>query len=597
MKSKLFWLLLSCLMVLSLLLVSCGTKTTPTTTPTQTTAPTTSLTTTPTTKPTTTPTNTTGNWWDKFGEPQYGGILTIRRSADLGVSIDPYMVSPSELVAYQYMEQLAMGDWKLDRKIWPFNQKYIPTEYLQGLLAESWEQPDLQTVIFHIRKGVRWQNKPPANGREFTAYDIEYHFHRLLGLGSGYTKRSPYAGEQFNIIASITATDKYTVVFKAKQVSNSLLFVITDSDCGKNIENREAVEKWGNLTDWRNAIGTGPFILDDYVSGSSATLGKNPDYWGYDDRDPKNRLPYIDTLKFLIIPDSSTALAALRTGKIDLMDNNTLNQAQSLAKTNPLIMQEAIPQAADSIDLRCDKAPFTDIKVRKALQMATDLKTIAKTHYGGIVEGTPYGLVGPALPGYFTPFDKWPQYVKEGYTYNPEGAKKLLAEAGYPNGFKTNVVAASNADLDLLQIFKAYFANIGVDMEIRVMDPTSLSAFTRAGKQDQMYFSKVANPYPPERCLSYGYTGHVSNYTYNNDPVFDAFVNKYYESLDLAEQKRLVIEADNYAIAKQWRVVCVPRTTYNFYQPWLKGYSAEFSFSYILARFWVDQDLKKTMGY
>ena len=73
----------------------------------------------------------------------------------------------------------------------------------------------------------------------------------------------------------------------------------TNATC---IEAREAVEKWGDLRDWHHAIGTGPFILNDFISGDSATLIKNPDYWGHDERYPQNQLPYVDKLKFRIIP-------------------------------------------------------------------------------------------------------------------------------------------------------------------------------------------------------------------------------------------------------------------------------------------------------
>ena len=143
-----------------------------------------------------------------------------------------------------------------------------------------------------------------------------------------------------------------------------------------DIECPEAVKQWGNLNDWHHAIGTGPFILTDFVSGSSATLVKNPNYWGYDERYPQNQLPYVDTLKFLIIPDNATALAAMRTGKIDVMDGMSLQDAQSMKKTNPEILQIPIPGTdATSIDPRNDKAPFNDIRVREAMQMAIDLPT------------------------------------------------------------------------------------------------------------------------------------------------------------------------------------------------------------------------------
>ena len=161
------------------------------------------------------------------------------------------------------------------------------------------------------------------------------------------------------------------------------------------IECPDAVKQWGNLNDWHHAIGTGPFILTDFVSGSSATLVKNPNYWGYDERYPQNQLPYVDKLKFLIIPDTATALAAMRTGKIDVMDAIQYQQAQPMQKTNPEIVQIPIPAPTGiTVDLRNDVRPFNDIRVREALQMAIDLPTIAKTFYGGTADPIP-------LPGNF----------------------------------------------------------------------------------------------------------------------------------------------------------------------------------------------------
>ena len=80
---------------------------------------------------------------------------------------------------------------------------------------------------------------------------------------------------------------------------------------GQVFEAREAVEKWGDVNDWHHAVGTGPFILNNFIPGKSATLVRNPDYWGHDERYPQNQLPYIDNLKFLIIPDENEALEAL----------------------------------------------------------------------------------------------------------------------------------------------------------------------------------------------------------------------------------------------------------------------------------------------
>ncbi len=604
MTRKIIWLFLSFLMVLSLVLVSCGTKTTSTTIPTTTETTTPTTTTTPKTTPTTKPATITGKWWDKFGVPQYGGTINMRIDRDVSDWSQLTQGSGNQLEVL-WSEGLGMGDMALDREVWPFNTSYNPTPYRVGDLAESWEQPDLQTIIFHIRKGVYWQDKPPTNGRELTAYDIEFNFHRVLGLGSGYTTPSAYyVKPQYQEIASVTATDKYTLVFKAKQSTITMLDTVLILATKTNVP-PELVKQYGEAADnnWRYVVSLGPFIVYDYTSGSALTLKKNPNYWGYDPRHPENRLPYVDDMKLLIIPNLATAVAGLRTGKIDLVDNVDWVTAKSLAETNPTLMQTALPYHGMGICMRVDKAPYTDIRVRKAMQMAIDLPRIAKAYYGGLVEGVPCGPIGPAIKGYYTPFDQWPADIKAEYSYNPEGAKKLLAEAGYPNGFKTDIAAADNWDLDLLQIAKSYFAQIGVNAQIQVKDFTSHRAFVRAFKYDAMCYDdrSSAQLYDPLTGISKFLSTGVSNYSCNKDPVYDAMVDKAYASLDQADQQRLIIEANDYAITQHWVVSLPPTLTVTVYQPWLKGYSGEQLGVFtvrgpLCAGFWIDQGLKKSMG-
>lgn len=136
-------------------------------------------------------------------------------------------------------------------------------------------------------------------------------------------------------------------------------------------------EKFGNAQDWRNAVGTGPWILKDYVEGSSLKYEKNPYYWGHDERFLKNQLPYADTLTVLNIQDLATRLAALRTGKIDFVDGINLQQAQTLAESNPELKQARIPFINTyGINMNIREAPFNDIRVREAMQMALGYKTV-----------------------------------------------------------------------------------------------------------------------------------------------------------------------------------------------------------------------------
>jgi peptide/nickel transport system substrate-binding protein len=596
-KRKIGWFILSSILILSLVLVSCGTKTTPITATTQpTTVPTTTSKPTNTTQPTTTSTSTTANWWDKLGVPKYGGTITLQMYKGPN-DLDPYNYdSYGYQIAAAYRETLGTLNWALDRKIRDFKLRDRQAEFCMGLLAESWEQPEPLTFIFHIRKGINWQNKPPLNGRELTAYDIEFSYQRLFGKGYGFTVPGTYVkgAIQFAGIESITATDKYTVVFKWKTNSFENLTTLL-SDIGTvMIVSPEEIKQYGNAGDPKHQVGTGPYMLDDYVSGSSASLLKNPDYWGYDERYPKNKLPYADTLRFLIIPDIATQLAAMRTGKIDILEDIDWQQAVSMAKTNPQILQLTRPEDGVSLDFRCDLKPFTDIRVRTALQMAIDLKTIAATYYGGTTEPIPYGLAGPAHKGSFTPYDQWPQEVKAGYEYNPDGAKKLLAEAGYPNGFTTNIVADATGDVEVLLIVKNYFDKIGVQMDVKTMDTAAYTAFIRAFKHDQMSAGTSSGTrLSPRVMLSRRYSNHTSNTTKNNDSIYDAIVDKYFASTTMKDAIQYIIQANDRALAQHWSVVLLPKVSSCLYQPWLKGYMGEaYRTGVHYARYWIDHNIK-----
>ena len=172
----------------------------------------------------------------------------------------------------------------------------------------------------------------PANGREFTSDDVLFHYNRMYGLGGGFTKGSPfYSATQYADLVSLTAPDKYTVIFKWKTPNPEVITETLQAASGEQlIECPDAVKQWGDMNTWQHSIGTGPFMFKDFVPGSSATLVKNPNYWGYDERYPQNKLPYIDTLKVLIIPNTATTMAAMRTGKIDVMDGIALQSAQDM---------------------------------------------------------------------------------------------------------------------------------------------------------------------------------------------------------------------------------------------------------------------------
>jgi peptide/nickel transport system substrate-binding protein len=579
------------IILLASLVAACAPVATPTQTSTQA----------PTTTPTPTPTKE-AKWWDKFGEPQYGGTITYRYGS-FGPTWDTTTFVGSEFECY--FECLWTADWALDRNIWSFQGGFVPAEYYTGQLAESWEWTDPQTITIHIRKGVHWQDKPPVNGREFTAYDVQKHYDRMMGTGSGYTEPLPMYIPWMDTWEKVTATDDYTVVFKFKHPSAMGFSKLTFPIPLNRIEAPEAVAaEGGALKDWRKAVGTGPWMLTDYVEGTSITFSRNPNYWGHDLRHPENQVPYADEFKVLIIPDLATAMAAFRTGKIDVLGGEEMlavpwEQAQSLKKTNPELVMKSMPAAGGGVMGRLDKKPFTDIRVRKALQMAIDIPSIAKNYYHGEVEGIPAGIFHQSMKGYCFAYEDWPQELKDEYSYNPTRAKELLAEAGYPNGFDTNVLASVSDDLNILQVFKDYFKDIGVNMEIKVVDQPTYMAMGSSGKHDQMISGSGGG-----RMEIWGYADYKSiskgrNFIMANDPAFDQLADNLEAASDSAELRKWAVEVDKYIISQHWFITTCAGVGYTLWQPYLKGYSGEFLHSTVEQIFkgcWIDQNLKKSMG-
>ena len=613
--------ILSFLIVTALILASCTTTLTPTSstavTPIQTTTSaaaqtqTTTITTQTTKQITTSSTpGTSGKWWDSLGVPQYGGELVLRCNTDIN-NFDTYVSTLNSIIYPAYMEPLVADDWTLAPSVFSYKFNFRPSQFQKGNLELGWEFTDATTYVVHLRQGIHWQNIAPASGREFIADDVVAHFQRQGGYGT-YTL-DPYSdATQNSDLISVTATDKYTVTFKWKSPNPEATMENVQRGTGSQcIENPEAVKLWGDLSDWHHAIGTGPFILTDFVSGASVTMVKNANYWAYDERYPQNKLPYIDKIKYLIIPNDATAMAAMRTGKIDLINQLPLQQAQSMQKSNPEMPQITILSgSAGTLDPRNDKVPFNDIRVRKAMQLAIDLSTLAKTYYGGTADPYPQSLTTSYMTGWGFPYSEWPADLKAEYGYDPAAAKKMLADAGYPNGFKTNVLASAEGDLDLLQVVKSYFIAVGIDMEIRPMDTTAWSAFVSGQKKhDQMVnrtgsgtLGMVNEPLKQLQRLRTGYGG---NYPMVSDPVFDAFYPAAMAATSVDQVKKIVRDANEYVARQHFAISLVQPNFFTIIQPWFKGYNGQsLSIStgcgfaaFYLGRFWIDVNMKKSMGY
>ncbi len=621
MKRATIWVLITGLIVISLILASCSSSTTTavsaststaaTTTTTSVTLPTTSISTSPITTPSTVTatTTSTGNWWDSLGMPKYGGTLTLETPTDIS-TFDPYTGNAGNQVFDAYMELLIGESWTMDPSIQPFHLAFFDNSQAEGDLLKSWEFTGSGIFVLNVRQGIYYQNLAPSYGREFTATDIVDHFDRILGLGNGYTKPGPYFATDANWLnlQSITATDNFTVTMQWNTSNIEFIYEVVETPgTEETIEDPDAVAAYGNLNNWHNAIGTGPFMLTDFVDGTSATLQANPNYWGYDERYPQNKLPYINGINMLIITSQPTALAAMRAGKITAMDGVSAQDATNMQKTNPSILQMSIPQAnCNTIDMRNDKAPYNNLQVREALQMAINLPQIAQTYYNGKSESNPESLTSDFMPGWGLPYSQWPADLQAQYAYNPTQAKQLLASAGFPSGFNTDMVVNAAADMGLVQIVQSYFSAIGVNMTLQVMDATSFNTYVNVNHQydaltiRQPGAGDLGLTYYPIRQLSRFSTGFAANVSLVNDPNFNIFATQGLAATSTSQVKTILTAANLYTDQQHFVISLLQPYQFALYQPFFKGFNDQFnsisggSGAPLLgeygARFWIDQN-------
>ena len=548
--------------------------------------------------------------------PEYGGTITHWMwGGGAAEPSDPYYGWTNSKIA-GVVERLGIGNWGIDRDVWDFKSAFLPTSFMIGRLAESWDiSPDGLTYTFHIRKGVHWHNKPPMNGRELTADDVEYNFHRMLGMGkfadAGPTPFGSVAPLKTIPFESITATDDSTVVMKLKEPYLPALKLILN-DYFVYIMPPEVIKEHGDVQDWRNLVGTGPFMLTDIVEASSITWEKNPDYWGYDEKYPQNRLPYVDQLRGLVIPEEATIMAALRSGKLDFRGWVTnMDSVLILQRTNPEIAAHPIWfRSADSFAPNVRVPPFDDINVRRAMQMALDNETAAATLWSGHADPTPHGFQG--VKGYYIPFEEWDEEVKQYYRYDPARAEALLDAAGYPRGadgtrFKTVLNYGTFASLDFAEIAAAYWAEIGVEVEIEVLTGPEMNEKLAGPNREGMYSAIAGALFDPVMMVGWYHSdslprgGHPGLAQW---PELDAMVDAALYATTIEEQQRLIAEADKYAMSRHWLMFGPRGPMFALVQPWLIGYNGEMNIgltpnevNVLKARLWIDSELKEAMGH
>src|SRR2546426_3840573 len=344
--------------------------------------------------------------------PKRGGVLT-RASA-----WDPPVIDPRLTQSVGLFQFAGLTSSRLVRYAFPDEASSTNDLTLKGDLAESWQSSsDHRLWTFKLRQGVKWQNLPPLNGRELVAADIKYCFEQYAKEGvQSFT---------FREIEGIETPDKHTVRIHLQ--TPNVLFPQNVAESVTVIFAREILEEDGDLK--KRLVGTGPYILKEHTRKVRIVLQRNPDY--YD----KGR-PYVDEYVILSTPDSATRLAAFRTGQSDILHVASPSEVDTVRKTNPAVVVQSYHNTLTPFGLALaqDRPPFNDVRVRRALSLAIDRQKQVDTVFEG------HGMLGWGVP-YIYYQDKPPTAAQLGpwWQFRPADAKKLLAEAGHPNGFETTL--------------------------------------------------------------------------------------------------------------------------------------------------------------
>lgn len=487
-------------------------------------------------------------------QPKRGGTLVIRWWTGDPPDLDPYLNTSfrsQEFGAFFY-SRLLKFDSGPDVKANDFRPV--------GDLADKWDvSKDGLTWTFHIRDNAKWQNKPPMSGRKVTAQDVVYSWDRFQKVGVQKAVMS--------MVKDVKAVDDSNVTFTVNDVFAP--FETTIATPLFYIMPREVIERDGDAR--KAVIGSGPFIFDKYEKGVQIIAKRNPDYY-------LSPMPYVDEVDLLIIPEDATANAALRGKQLDITGVSATDR-KSLEQTNPeLKMVDYIQNQIWILYWRLNEKPFNDVRVRQAVSMAIDRQEIINSLFEG------KGAINTHLPAAFTSWwldPNGPDFGPNGKYFKTDvaAAKKLLADAGYPNGLKVPYISTLNAYGNVfnqsVELVQKQLKAAGIDSDFKPQDYSAYIASTFLGKFDPpaMVWGLETPVQEPQDYLFNMYDPKSArNRIGVNDEKLNAMMAQQARTLDKAQRKALIADIQRY-LAEQQYIVMGPAARSNIaLQPWVKDF-------------------------
>jgi peptide/nickel transport system substrate-binding protein len=491
-------------------------------------------------------------------QPKRGGVIRIAEREAPG--LDPH-ISISFLthsyasLAYSQLVRFPNGP-----------EQKSPTDFsILPDLAEKWTTSKDGTVYtFSLRKGAKFHNKPPVNGREVTADDAKYSLDRFMAKSS--------FRERFEPVKSIDVVDRYTVRITLKEPYAPFLnHLANPSFCV--IVPREAEDKFKDFNHPDAVIGSGPFVLKSYEKGVRLVFERNPSYF-------MKGLPYLDGVVIDITPDAAARLSVLRAGKAELPHIwgwISPEEARSLRQTNPeMSVTPHLVVGQGFIYLRTDQPPFNDVRVRRAVSLAIDRKgwNDALLYGEGCIEAGP---VPCALKEWKLEASKMdPAKAKYLVGYDPAEAKRLLAEAGYPNGFTMPIYHWPGYVVPWRSYYELAADNlskIGINVELKPEEYGKYISTTVLGKYEKAAMGP-STPFTEVDDFLFGrfYPELSTNQSHVADAELSRMLVAQRREMDPKKRKQIVDDIQRYLADKAYYIYVPQWPQYVAHPPYVKGF-------------------------
>lgn len=323
-----------------------------------------------------------------------------------------------------------------------------------GQLAENYEiSQDSLTYTFHLRKGVKFHD-----GTDFNSAAVKANFDRIMNKDNNLRTRSRFvvtSGDtEKNRIESIETPDDSTVIFKLAEPYSPFINKLTLV----GIISPAAIEKYGNEGLITNPVGTGPYIFKEWVEGDHMTATANPDYWG--------TKPGVNSVTIKEVPEAGSRTAMLQTGEADFIYPMPSDQISAVGTSGDITVNATTSTIMRYVTLNTNLKELNDVRVRQAMNYAIDRNAYVQLMYAGY--GAPATSVMAPSISYYS--------EQPAYDYNLEKAKSLLAEAGYPDGFKLTLWGDnSTQEVKGMTFIKQQLEQIGIEVEVVPMEPATVS--------------------------------------------------------------------------------------------------------------------------